>query len=256
MTILRSTTWRPISANMGGNLARPVHQMLLHQQVGNGSLWAFFNNPAKEVSAHFWVAKGGLGEQYVDTFRVAWHARDANGRCLGVELEGHPGEPITAEQIATMGRILAELAQTDGLALVEANTQGERGVGYHRLWVATACPSDLRLSARPAMLSAARGGAAAPPQAPSAPQTPAPPSTGGQAPPWPGVLLSATTDHPSARTWQAQMAARGWAIDVDGIFGPQSAGVCRAFQTEKGLHPVDGIVGPVTWAATWNAPVT
>jgi hypothetical protein len=255
VTILKSTTWRPISANIGGAMARPIHQLLLHQQVGNGSLFGYFNNPANEVSAHFWVAKAGLGEQYVDTARSAWHARDANGRCLGVELEGHPGEPITAEQIATMGRIMAELAQTDGLALVEANTQAERGVGYHRLWVATACPSDLRLSARPAMIAAARGGAA-PPSAPSAPAAPAPPAGGGGAPPWPGVYLRATTTDPSARTWQAQMSARGWRLGIDGIYGPESAGVCRAFQTEKGLHPVDGVVGPVTWGATWTAPIT
>jgi hypothetical protein len=95
-----------------------------------------------------------------------------------------------------------------------------------------------------------------PSSAPSPPSTAPPPSApAGTAPPWPGVYLRDFTEHPSARTWQAQMQARGWAIDVDGMYGPGSADVCRSFQSEKGLD-VDGVVGPETWAASWTAPIT
>lgn len=63
-------------------------------------------------------------------------------------------------------------------------------------------------------------------------------------------------DRPHIATWQAQMAARGWAIGAaDGMYGSKSDGVCRAFQGEKGLN-VDGKVGSVTWAASWTSPVT
>lgn len=63
-------------------------------------------------------------------------------------------------------------------------------------------------------------------------------------------------DNTSVHTWQAQMARRGWkAVTQDGRYGPQSEQACRAFQAEKGL-PVDGLVGPATWAATWTAPVS
>ena len=57
------------------------------------------------------------------------------------------------------------------------------------------------------------------------------------------------------RTWQARMSRRGWRIDVDGAYGPQSREVCLAFQREKRLV-VDGIVGPETWRAAWTAPIT
>lgn len=56
-------------------------------------------------------------------------------------------------------------------------------------------------------------------------------------------------------TWQAQMSERGWDLDVDGLYGPESRDVCRAFQGEKDL-PVTGAVDRATWNATWEEPVT
>lgn len=88
------------------------------------------------------------------------------------------------------------------------------------------------------------------------PATPPPPADA--APAWPGRYLRVTNpmmNGEDIRDWQQRMHERGWPIDVDGWYGPQSAGVCRQFQAEKGLQ-VDGIVGPITWAAAWKAPVT
>src|SRR3954453_17713087 len=62
-------------------------------------------------------------------------------------------------------------------------------------------------------------------------------------------------DTGNVKKWQQKMKDRGWSIGVDGCFGPESENVCRQFQAEKGLS-VDGDVGPKTWDATWNAPVT
>lgn len=55
--------------------------------------------------------------------------------------------------------------------------------------------------------------------------------------------------------WQQRMRDRGWQITVDGLYGPQTNGVCLSFQREKGLV-ADGKIGPVTWAAAWTLPVT
>jgi peptidoglycan hydrolase-like protein with peptidoglycan-binding domain len=54
------------------------------------------------------------------------------------------------------------------------------------------------------------------------------------------------------RTWQQRMADLGRQIAVDGIYGPQSARVARDFQRDMSLD-VDGVVGPKTWAASWQA---
>ena len=57
------------------------------------------------------------------------------------------------------------------------------------------------------------------------------------------------------KRWQKRMAARGWNIVADGLYGPATARVARAFQSEKGLA-VDGLIDASTWAAAWKEPVT
>lgn len=82
--------------------------------------------------------------------------------------------------------------------------------------------------------------------------------TGPAAPAWPGrtfILRSPQMTGSDIRQWQQRMHDRGWTIGVDGMYGPESKSKCLAFQREKGLR-VDGEVGPITWAATWTAPVT
>lgn len=57
------------------------------------------------------------------------------------------------------------------------------------------------------------------------------------------------------RQWQQRMEDRGWEIDPDGFYGPQTAGVAHDFQVEKHLA-VDSEIGPETWGAAWTADVT
>lgn len=77
-----------------------------------------------------------------------------------------------------------------------------------------------------------------------------------EAPAYPGYLLRYTPgfrleSRPAVAQWQAQMQRRGWNIEVDGLYGPASERVAKAFQLEKGLA-VDGIVGPQTWKVAFD----
>jgi hypothetical protein len=248
-------TWRPISVNYGGNVAGYLGAVL-HHQGGNGGLYGWFNNPSAKVSAHFWIAKNGLIEQYVDTSRQAWHGMSLNSRYVGVETEGcppnNPTEDLTQAQINAFGRLYAEGARVHGWANALANADGQRGLGYHRMAVNTACPTQARLNRRGEILRIAFSG--------QAPPSTAPPSGGGgtQAPKFsatPYFDQRTNSRHPDVKTWQSKMRSRGWGISADGIYGPQSEDACRKFQREKGLS-VDGKVGPQTWSTTWTAPVT
>ncbi|MFI6495949.1 peptidoglycan-binding protein [Nonomuraea typhae] len=66
---------------------------------------------------------------------------------------------------------------------------------------------------------------------------------------------SNTKDRDGIRRFQARLKERSWGITADGIFGPRTDQVVRAFQDEHRLK-VDGCVGKITWAAIWQAPVT
>ncbi len=92
----------------------------------------------------------------------------------------------------------------------------------------------------------------APAHAASAPTPPA-----HAPPPFPGRNLQQPPimSGNNVRTWQAQMARRGWPLTVDGQYGPASEAACQKFQAQVKL-PVDGVVGPQTWTATWTAPIT
>lgn len=59
------------------------------------------------------------------------------------------------------------------------------------------------------------------------------------------------------RRWQQRMIDRGWIFHhgADGLYGPETRENTLAFQREKGLK-VDGLIGPVTWRAAWEEPVT
>lgn len=62
-------------------------------------------------------------------------------------------------------------------------------------------------------------------------------------------------DRPHIATFTSKLHARGWNLAPSETFTPAVDGVVRKFQAEKHLT-VDGKVGPQTWAAIWNAPVT
>ena len=58
------------------------------------------------------------------------------------------------------------------------------------------------------------------------------------------------------KMWQQRMLDRGWSGigAADGLYGPKTERVVRQFQKSKGI-PVDGKIGPGTWAAAWTEPV-
>lgn len=87
------------------------------------------------------------------------------------------------------------------------------------------------------------------------PVTPLPPPPVVPPSPDPPLTQPPVRKSSMCRTWQAQMAKRGWEIDVDGWYGPDSEAVCRAFQELHGLA-VDGVVGPITWKAAWTRPTS
>jgi peptidoglycan hydrolase-like protein with peptidoglycan-binding domain len=164
---------------------------------------------------------------------------------------GANGVRLTAEQWATYSGVL-------GHQHVPGNAHGDPGaLNVARLLeLAGAAPSVVVVD-NPIVV---------PPPVPAGPVVIAP---GVPAPPFPlpagsyfgpksgpAASVSGFYSHrEDLRRWQQRMADRGWAIDPDGLYGDQTAGVAHAFQVEKGLG-IDSLIGPETWGAAWTAPVT
>jgi hypothetical protein len=86
--------------------------------------------------------------------------------------------------------------------------------------------------------------------------TPNPTAAVGDVPSWDGEYISLTSpamESESIRLWQKCMKERGYDIEVDGEYGPNSEQICREFQEKMNLE-VDGVIGRDTWNASWRQP--
>jgi hypothetical protein len=73
-----------------------------------------------------------------------------------------------------------------------------------------------------------------------------------ESPAYPNVVLKRGSRGELVRRVQERLRARGWTIDVDGVFGADTDGVVRRFQRRQGLAD-DGDVGRKTWNALFAA---
>ncbi|MDP3713380.1 MAG: transglycosylase family protein [Mycobacteriales bacterium] len=59
------------------------------------------------------------------------------------------------------------------------------------------------------------------------------------------------------KMWQDRMSKRGWDLEVDGFFGPQSAAVAKRFAYQKDIAvAAPGTVDKAVWDAAWTLPVS
>jgi hypothetical protein len=273
--------WIP-SPNYSSRGGTKVRLVVIHTAEGATtieSLGSFFANPSSQVSSQTGIDdKLGIVGEYVKREMKPWTQGNANPYSTATELCAfakwnraewlrHPNmlentKQWINEECAAFGipkvRLNASQAQGGQAGVCGHVDLGSAGGGH---WdPGPEFPWDIVLS-----------GSAAPGPTPPPTPTPTPPPA-GKAPPFPyppsGYLGPPSNDpnchsgyyggvdNTNVATWQRQMAARGWGIGaVDGMYGPTSQNICRQFQQEKGLS-ADGLVGPQTWAASWNAPVT
>lgn len=150
--------WRPVR-NWSGTLSGTPRGLIAHVQQGNGSLYGWFNTPATEVSAHLWVSKKGLVEQYVELDKRAWAQAAGNPYWLSVECEGFVEEDYTPAQVQRLAEIYAWGMETYGWPAQITDSPDRPGLGTHRMggvaWGGHSCPGDLRADRRVLILSEA-----------------------------------------------------------------------------------------------------
>jgi peptidoglycan hydrolase-like protein with peptidoglycan-binding domain len=263
MPISYSEDWYP-TGNYSGRNEGDIVQVTFHTTEGattNASLANWIQNPDSQVSYHASVDdERGVVARYVDTADKAWAQANGNPFCVSVcfcafvkwsqqEWLDHDNQLQNAAAIA---RTFCDWYDIPLVGLSASQAQSaQKGISQHvdggSSW---SNHSDCGPNFPEWKVIEYMGGQASKPPD-------QPPSGGGAAPPLHVDYFG--IDHndycSDVRVWQDKMRSRGWGIDVDGAFGPQSRDICIQFQEEKGLG-VDGYVGPETWNATWNAPIT
>jgi hypothetical protein len=235
--------WLPVPS-FGTRLV-DLRGMVLHVQVGYGSLHSYFGNPANQVSSHFWVSETGQVEQYVDTSDMSWAQAAGNDAYLSVETEGLPADPLTGYQVTALSALFSWVARTLSVPLQTCD-HGGHGFTTHAhfpsgvadpAWGDHPCPGAARAAQLPELVHLAGG-------------VPIPRM------PWPGRYL----EYPPLMSGGDVLACQGAIVVsqreavvkpaqyllIDGEYGPLTRAAVVWFQQLMGLQ-VDGIVGPLTW---------
>lgn len=207
------------------------------------------------------------GEVHVVAAGLCWHAGAVrniawtNRHMIGIEAEATGVDAWPAVQLEAYARLCAELAR--GYSLKVDNVLGHKEVcdpPGRKIDPNFSMPAFRRdvvaLLDRPAPTTPGKPAPQPGTNVPKAPRWPLPDGYYFGEKEGPRESVSGYYSHSAdLKAWQSQMRARGWKIDVDGRFGPQTRDVAKAFQREKGI-PVTGHIWPATWRAAWEAPVT
>jgi hypothetical protein len=140
MAIMPGVAWRPIPVSSSRPRRTKGRGVCLHVAVSEAaSLFPYFSTA--NVDSHFYVAKSGTIEQYVDTDLVAYAQLVGNATLISVETQGgvtNPdSEPWTAPQVDALARICRWAHDIEGVPLqvMPDSRPTSRGLGSHRLGI-------------------------------------------------------------------------------------------------------------------------
>jgi hypothetical protein len=111
--------------------------VVMHTMAGNlPGTTQLFNDPARQVSAHFGIAQDGEIWQYgpIGKQWEAWHAVSANKAWYGIEHadDGNPENPLTQAQVAASAQLVELLSRFAGFPLQVTNDVSVKGYATHQ----------------------------------------------------------------------------------------------------------------------------
>ncbi len=159
--------WIGPTANRVAHGMGDAHGVVLHIQEGTeAGTEAWQRNPASQVSSHFLAPRSGRLRQMVDTADRAWCEAAGNSHWWSIEIEGHAGDHLTADQVESCAQVLARAHRDEGVPLAVSNnpyatSDAEGGLGYHAMggqaWGGHFdCPGTPIIAARSTVVTRAR----------------------------------------------------------------------------------------------------
>ena len=254
---------------------RPIRRVVFHDCQGSGRGAAnYFATVASGVSAHLVVDENAsVVYQCVPLGAKAWHACNANGDSIGVEMGGYAERGFAEDELGVDALVGAWLLHAYGLPPAFVRERDAPGWTTHwRLGAEGGGHADFTtdplqeakhearvnaayaaLDALPALPAFALHGAPAPHAVslpPTAPEgwRPAAHNLSDEASPpaHPGASGFPAGSAADVQ-WRLNRAGAAPPLVVDGVCGPLTRDAIAAFQRRRGLG-VDGRMGPKTWA--------
>jgi hypothetical protein len=140
MARMPGAVWRPIPVAASRAKRSKGRGVIFHVAVSESkSLFGYFSTASSD--SHFYVAKDGTIEQYVDTDLVAYANGAANATMISVETQGGMAnadvEPWTEPQLVSCARVAAWANEIDGcpLQVMPNSLASSKGIGWHKLGV-------------------------------------------------------------------------------------------------------------------------
>ena len=134
----------------------------VHYQYGKNS-HSEATNPAREVSANYWIDDDGTIRPNIDEERRAFTSGDPNypagaladHRNITVEVScvGERTDRISDAALDALARLMGDVYRRYRLGPVKRGA--DKGVGVHRDWVATACPGNYMMDRLPSIIAKA-----------------------------------------------------------------------------------------------------
>jgi N-acetyl-anhydromuramyl-L-alanine amidase AmpD len=111
-----------------------ISGIVIHETEGSyAGAVSWLRNRMSYVSAHVVLNEyGDRATQLVRWGDKAWHAGNANGHTIGIELAGYTSKPNDPAQLRAAARIVAYLCKRYDIPPVQATARGYKGICTHR----------------------------------------------------------------------------------------------------------------------------
>lgn len=164
MAVMPGAVWRGNCRNNSGLRTAVTRGIVIHVNDGPDiDLWGWVNNPDSQMSCHFQIVQNGTIYQYLDTDLWSWCQAGGNNAWLSAEFSTRPNVPMTPEQLAAGGRLIAWAAEVERFPLQLTSDINGKGIGWHGMGVPAwgthpGCPGDIRRGQLPVLLQTAISG--------------------------------------------------------------------------------------------------
>ena len=219
-----------------------ISKITIHHMAGNFSVETCGNIFSRDrvASSNYGIGSDGRIGLYVEESNRAITSSNTNNDNVAVTIEvanngGAPNWPVSDKALESLIKLCVDICQRNDIKEINYTGDASGNLTRHNMFAATTCPGPYLQGKFPWIAEEINKQLKA--NAPTPAPTPAP---AGHS------TIRRGSSGAQVRELQEKLAFIGYAISVDGDFGPATESAVKDFQSNAGVG-VDGICGKKTW---------